>query len=133
VRLLTGLLLLAGFAAQGSATSFDGTWDTVLSCPDFEGALGFSYRFDSVVKNGELHGEQGAKGKSGFYELNGTIGPDGAVHLLANGLVNNPRYAIGGINSGTPFAYKAEAKFSGDRGAGKRTQGRPCDLTFMRR
>ena len=49
------LLLISspGYAAQ----PFDGAWDTTLSCPDAHGALGYSFRFESVIANGTLHGE----------------------------------------------------------------------------
>jgi hypothetical protein len=132
---LAGLLLMNSLAAQAPTkanTAFDGTWDTVISCPDTQGALGFSFRFDSVVKNGELHGEQGTRGRAGYQELNGSLVQDGISHLLVNGLVGASQFAVGNRPAGTQYAYRVEAKFHGDQGTGKRTQGRPCDLTFHR-
>jgi hypothetical protein len=132
---LAGLLLIASIAAQAptnATTAFDGTWDTVISCPDAAGAMGFSFRFDSLVKNGELHGEHGTKGKAGFLELNGTLVAEGVSHLLVNGLVGAAQFAVGSRPAGTPYAYKVDATFHGNDGTGKRTQGRPCDLTFHR-
>ncbi len=135
MRGLGWMLLLLSVGAQAPAagtTALDGSWDTVISCPDAAGAMGFSFRFDSVVKNGELHGEQGTKGKAGFLELNGTVVVDGVSHLLVNGLVGASQYAVGSRPAGSAYAYKVDATFRGDEGIGRRVQGRPCEVTFKR-
>jgi hypothetical protein len=132
---VAGLLLMGSIAAQApvkSVTAFDGRWDTVISCPDAAGAMGFSMRFESMVKNGELHGQQGTKGNAGYLEVSGSVVADGVSHLLANGLVGAAQFAVGSRPAGASYAYKIDATFRGDDGTGKRIQGRPCDLTFHR-
>jgi hypothetical protein len=114
------------------AKRFDGIWDTVLSCPNDAGAMGYSFRFDALVKDGALHAQKGTKGQAGWLEINGKIAPDGVSHLLANGQVGASEYAVGKRPAGSEYAYRIEAKFSGDDGAGKRTEGRPCEITFHR-
>ena len=55
---------------------FDGAWDTTVSCENAAGALGYSFRFDSIVKDAVLHGDKGHKGKPGWFQLDGKIAPD---------------------------------------------------------
>jgi hypothetical protein len=128
--------VVLGLAVQApagqDARRFDGVWDTVLSCPNDAGAMGYSFRFDSVVKDGALHGDKGKKGQAGWLEINGKIGADGVSHLLANGLVGASEYAVGKRPAGTEYAYKIEAKFVDDEGKGKRVEGRPCEVAFHR-
>lgn len=119
-------------AANQEQKKFDGTWDTVLSCPNAAGAMGYTFRFNSVVKDGVLHGEKGTKGQAGWLEINGSIGPDGVSHLLANGLVGASDYAVGKRPAGTEYAYKIDANFAGNQGSGKRVEGRACEVTFRR-
>ena len=128
------VLLTSSVLAQAPSADdlhrYDGTWDTVLSCPNDAGAMGFSFRFDSVVKDGALHGAKGTKGQAGWLEINGKIGTDGVSHLLVNGLVGAAEYAVGKRPAGTEYAYKVDAIFADDQGTGKRVEGRPCDVTF---
>ena len=136
ICILVGLALVSAAVSQVPANAdqkpFDGTWDTVLSCPNNAGAMGYSFRFDSLVKDGQLHGQKGTKGQAGWLEINGKIGVDGVGHLLANGLVGASEYAVGKRPAGTEYAYKIDAKFAGEDGAGKRVEGRPCEVTFHR-
>ena len=125
-------LLLAFALALGAATSFDGTWDTVLSCENASGAMGYSFKFVSVVKDAVLHGEKGDKGKPGWLQLDGKIASDGSADLYADGLVGAKEFAVGRRPAGTRYGYHIDAKFSGDSGAGKRVEGRPCSVTFTR-
>ena len=64
--------------ADQEAHRFDGEWDTVLSCPNSNGALGYSFKFISIVRDGVLHGEKGAKGEPGWLQVDGPILADGA-------------------------------------------------------
>lgn len=112
---------------------FDGTWDTVLSCENTAGALGFSFKFPSTVKDGVLHGQKGTKGKPGWLELDGRIGSDGAAKIYAEGLVGAADYAVGRRPAGTEYGYHIEATFSEDSGTGKRVEGRPCSVAFKKR
>ena len=130
------LLVAVASGAQAPAHEdrhrFDGTWDTVLSCPNDAGAMGYAFRFPSIVKDGQLHGDKGTKGQAGWLEINGKIEPDGKSHMLANGLVGASQFAVGNRPTGTEYAYKIDAAFADDDGKGKRVEGRPCEVTFRR-
>ena len=112
---------------------FDGAWDTTVSCENAAGALGYSYRFDSIVKGDVLDGEKGDKGKPGWFQLKGKIAPDGAARLEADGIVGASETAVGHRRAGTPYNYHVDAKFSGDSGSGKRVEGRACTVEFKRK
>lgn len=109
---------------------FDGTWDTVLSCSNSNGALGYAFRFSSLVKDDVLHGEKGVKGEPGWLQLNGRILRDGASDLLVDGLVGAAPYAVGQRPPGSSYAYHVAAEFSETAGSGHRVEGRPCTLKF---
>jgi hypothetical protein len=112
---------------------FDGTWETTVSCENAAGALGYSYRFDSVVKNDVLHGEKGDKGKPGWFQLDGKIAPDGTARFYADGLVGAAETAVGHLRAGTQYNYHVDANFSGASGTGKRVEGRPCTVEFKKK
>ncbi|HLJ25070.1 MAG TPA: hypothetical protein VKT71_13235 [Candidatus Acidoferrales bacterium] len=112
---------------------FDGTWDTIVSCENAAGALGYSYRFDSIVKEDVLHGEKGDKGKPGWYQLDGKIALNGAARFYADGLVGASEAAVGHLRAGTRYNYHVDANFSGDSGSGKRVEGRPCTVEFKKK
>jgi hypothetical protein len=118
--------------ATGDNNRFDGTWDTILSCENAAGALGYSYKFPSIVKGAVLHAEKGTKGKPGWLQMDGKILPDGSARIYADGLVGAAEAAVGHRPAGTEYGYHIEAKFSGDSGDGKRVEGRPCSVTFTR-
>lgn len=62
-------------------------WDTTVSCENAAGALGCSYRFDSIVKNGMPHGANGDSGRPGWFQLDGKIASDGKARFYADGLI----------------------------------------------
>ncbi len=132
--LLTLCMALVPLSASRAADKgpFDGTWDTTVSCGNAQGAVGYSYRFSSVVKEGQLHGERGTKGQPGWLQLDGKIQPDGTAKFYANGLVGASEAAVGHRPAGSDFGYHVDAKFSGESGTGKRVEGRPCDVTFAK-
>jgi hypothetical protein len=134
VFILFGFCFVAtSFAAgKGDSDRFDGTWETILSCPNASGALGYSDKFPSVVKEGNLHAEKGAKGKPGWLSIDGSIKPDGTANLYADGLVGAADAAVGHRPAGTEYGYHIDARFDRDQGTGKRVEGRRCDLTFTR-
>jgi hypothetical protein len=111
---------------------FDGTWDTTVSCENAAGALGYSFRFDSIVKDDVLHGEKGDKGKPGWFQLDGKIAPGGTARFYADGLVGASETAVGHLRAGARYNYHVEANFSGDSATGKRVEGRPCTMEFKR-
>ena len=124
--------LAVATAALAADDHFDGSWDTVLSCENAAGALGYSFKFPSIVKNGALHGEKGAKGKPGWLQLDGRILADGSARIYADGLVGASEAAVGHRPPGTQYGYHIEAKFSDDAGTGKRVEGRPCTVEFSK-
>jgi hypothetical protein len=132
----TTILLLAAFSLVAVRAAddhpFDGTWDTIVSCENASGALGYSFRFDSQVKDDTLHGEKGQKSKPGWYQLDGKIAADGSARFYADGLVGASEVAVGHRPVGTRYGYHVDAKFEGDAGTGKRVEGRPCTVEFKR-
>jgi hypothetical protein len=119
--------------ARADDHPFDGPWDTVLSCENAAGALGYSFKFISSVKDGVLHGEKGTKGKPGWLQLDGKILPDGSANLYVDGLVGAAETAVGRRPAGTEYGYHVDAKFSGRSGTGKRVEGRPCSVEFTKK
>jgi hypothetical protein len=119
--------------ARADDLPFDGSWDTVLSCENAAGALGYSFKFTSSVKDGVLHGEKGSKGKPGWLQLDGKILPDGSANLYVDGLVGAAETAVGRRPAGTEYGYHVDAKFSGKSGTGKRVEGRPCSVAFTKK
>jgi hypothetical protein len=131
IVVLAALLLVSPCVANDHP--FDGTWETTVSCENAAGALGYSYRFDSIVKDDVLHGEKGDKGKPGWYQLDGKIANDGTARFYADGLVGASEAAVGHLRPGTRYNYHVDATFSGDSGTGKRVEGRPCTVEFKRK
>jgi len=124
---------LIALAAGDENQRFDGKWDTVLSCENTDGAIGYSFKFLSVVKDGVLHAEKGTKGKPGWLQIDGKIQSDGVAKLYADGLVGAAETAVGRRPSGTEYGYHIDAKFSDDSGDGKRVEGRACSVKFARK
>jgi hypothetical protein len=127
--------LVLGAFSQGAPNDdrFDGVWDTVLSCPNSNGALGYSFEFDAIVKHGVLHAEKGIKDKPGWLQLNGNISPDGAAKIYASGLVGAAETAVGHRPAGTQYGYHIEGTFSDSSGSGHRVEGRPCTVMFTKK
>jgi hypothetical protein len=116
----------------GNPTQFDGLWQTTLSCANSSGALGYSFRFASTIKNGVLHGEKGTAHEAGWLQIDGSLGSDGAADLYVDGLVGASAAAVGQRPAGTAYGYHVAARFSADRGEGHRVEGRPCTVIFTR-
>lgn len=129
-----GIALLLSGAAHGADSEhhFDGVWDTILSCVNSNGALGYSFQFPSTVKDGVLHGEKGTKGEAGWLQLDGKIQPDGSANLYAAGRVGAAPFAVGQRPAGTEYGYHIDAKFTDTTGKGTRVEGRPCTVIFTK-
>lgn len=119
-------------AHANDKTQFEGLWQTTLSCENSHGALGYSFRFSSTVKNGLLHGEKGTAHEAGWLSIDGSIGPDGLADLYVDGLVGAAAAAVGQRPAGTQYGYHVAARFTGDHGDGRRVEGRPCTVLFTR-
>jgi hypothetical protein len=128
--LLTGAALIV--RAGDDPKRFDGTWDTVLSCPNANGALGYSFRFPASIKDGVLHAEKGRKGEPGWLQIDGSIRVDGHADLYADGLVGAAEAAVGHRPSGTQYGYHIDTVFADMAGKGHRVEGRPCDVEFSK-
>jgi hypothetical protein len=131
--LTTVLTLLACEQAHGDENNFDGVWDTVLSCSNSNGALGYSFEFDSIVKSSVLHGEKGTKDQPGWLQLDGNISADGSGSLYVKGRVGAAAFAVGQRPAGTEYGYHIEAKLTNTSGTGHRVEGRPCTVVLNKR
>jgi hypothetical protein len=125
-------LILNAARADEVKNRFDGVWDTVVSCDNTSGALGYSFQFPSAVKNSILHGGKGTKGEPGWLQLDGEILSDGSAKIYANGLVGARQVAVGHRPVGAEYGYHIEANFSDATGTGHRVEGRPCTVTFTK-
>lgn len=128
-------LLGSGPAALAAPSAFDGTWDVALTCPPTaEGrADGWNYQFTATVTDGLLHGERGVRGEPGSLRLDGPIAASGEADLVAEGLTNNPRYALYGVQKGTPYKHPVRARFGATKATGSWTTIRTCTLAFEKR
>ena len=124
----------SGAASPTAAASspFDGAWDVILTCPDAQGALGYTYRFGAHVASGTLHGERGLAQTAGFYTLDGRLKADGTATLAASGLTGSAEYSVGHVPKLTPYNYHMTAHFAGDRGTATRDELRPCTAQFSK-
>lgn len=130
-------ILLVGIAAtphEAHAASFDGVWSVVQDCPVApDGARGYKWSYDAVVKDGNLIGEHGTKGNPSSQTLSGTINADGSARLAASGLTGDSDRTKGYLQPGSKFYFTVEAKFSSTKGTGSRTSGRTCNFTFTKK
>jgi hypothetical protein len=55
------LFLPSAVSPAADTQSFDGSWLTTVSCDAARDALGYSYQFVSIVRNGVLHGLHGTE------------------------------------------------------------------------
>jgi class 3 adenylate cyclase len=120
-------------SAAGGDGHYDGAWNvTVICAKSSDGAFGYTYAFDAVVKNNVLRGERNAEGKPGWLLLQGAIQPDGNATLDAQGITDDPKYTSNNVAQGTRFGYHVAAHFDSNRGTGRRLELRPCDLRFAK-
>ena len=136
MRFATGilpLLLVAGVALAADNNRFDGSWQTTVSCSAARDALGYSFRFDSVVQHGMLHGLHGVAGQPSSLQIDGTIEPDGTGKLYAKGFTNSKEFVPGRDTAkGTEYDYNIDAHFGAMMGTGVRVEGRPCSYQFVK-
>lgn len=125
----------AAAPALAAPSPFDGAWKVTLSCPASEDgkALGYAYEFLADVADGDLHGERGKPDEPGWLRLEGPIAADGSANLTAEGLTNNPNYALYNVRKSTRFKRLVQARFERDKGSGTWTTVRTCTFSFTRR
>jgi hypothetical protein len=130
---ILGQMLIAGMAWAADANRFDGTWQTTVSCSAARDALGYSFRFASIVRNGVLHGLHGMAGQPGSLQLDGSIAADGTGKLYATGFINSKEYVPGRVaDRGSEYNYNIDARFGALMGTGTRVEGRPCSYQFVK-
>jgi len=113
---------------------FDGKWLTTVSCEAARDALGYSYRFESEVKNGSLRGLRGKEGEPSSLLIEGKIGDDGTGKLYATGRTGSKEFVPGrDTPRGSEYNYNIEAHFSEKTGTGTRVEGRPCSFRFEKK
>ena len=104
-----------------------------IECPRTPtGAEGYVSLLLSKSRTACSGGQHGTDGQPSSLTLTGQIHPDGSAAINARGLTGDPKYAVNREAQGTPYGYRATARFEGDRGTGKKTDIRPCDLTFAK-
>jgi hypothetical protein len=131
--LLTCLAVLRAVSSSAQDKGrFDGAWSATLSCDKAASAMGYSFKFPATVKDGVLHAEKGAKGQAGWLQIDGKIATDGTAKLYADGLVGASEFAVGQRPAGTEYGYHIESKFTDHEGKGRRVEGRPCEIVFLR-
>ena len=112
------------FASAAATQRYDGTWQTTVSCAAARDALGYSFRFISMVKNGVLHGQHGTPGQASSLQIDGSIEADGSGKLYAKGFTGSKEYVPGrDTPSGTEYGYDIDARFGQSTGTGTRTEG----------
>jgi len=127
----TVAMALWPWVAAADAPGFDGMWQTTVSCAAARGALGYSFRFVSIVKNNVFHGVHGIVGEPSSLQIDGKIGADGGAKLYATGRTGSKEYVPGtDTPRGTQYSYNIDARFQGTTGTGTRVEGRPCTLQF---
>jgi hypothetical protein len=118
-------------SAPTTATTFDGAWETTWTCTDLGQFPGYSYRFTGRVKDGSYHGLRGVKGEPSSLDLTGKIEPDGTAAFVGEVIVGSSLVGMG-VARGTPSDFRALAQFDKTSGTGKRIEGRPCSLSFVK-
>jgi len=132
--LLIALMLTILPGPSFAGERFDGKWLTTVSCDAARDALGYSYRFVSEVKNGNLRGLHGKEGEPGSLLIEGTISDDGAGKLYATGRTGSKEYVPGrDTPRGTEYNYNIDAHFRDKTGTGARIEGRPCSFQFEKK
>jgi hypothetical protein len=119
--------------SDSGSQRFDGAWTTILSCPNSNGALGYSFEFPATVSDGVLHAEKGSRGQPGWLSLDGKVLADGSADLYVKGIVGAAPFAVGQRPAGTEYGYHVAATFSDTSGTGHRVEGRPCSVVFTKK
>ncbi len=119
-------------AVASRAAPFDGVWAVAIDCPAHGRAAGYVLKFSGHVKDGVLLAQHGVEGRPNSLTLTGKIQPDGNATIAARGMTGDPRHTLNNETAGTPYGYRATARFEGSRGSGSKTEIRPCSLIFTR-
>ncbi|MGA7857120.1 MAG: hypothetical protein WCA11_04295, partial [Terracidiphilus sp.] len=99
---------------------------------------GFTWHFDSVITNSNLHGARGTEGEPGYFALDGIVKDDGSAKLSGSGIVYSRKYARGAFtHKGEEYTWEVKAQFKETDGTGTRNEGlgivgRPCTFVFVK-
>ena len=134
------LWLCAASAPQSTQAQtsqpFDGRWNVVLDCPDTGEKTslvrGYTYAFAVSVVGGRMDGRFDEPTPPAFIRFVGTVTPEGALAINANGLTGSPVSTMGTLRPGSPYAYTLKGKLDATQGKADRVESRPCTATFMR-
>lgn len=134
------LLLCAASAPQATQAQapqpFDGRWNVVLDCADTGAGTslvrGYSYSFAVNIVRGSMDGRFDEPTPSAFVRFVGTVTPEGALAINANGLTGSPVSTMGTLRPGSPYAYTLKGKLDATQGKADRVESRPCTATFLR-
>jgi len=118
-------------ASPTKSKAYDGRWSTIISCPAFGRAQGYSQELSAEVKDGAYYAILGKVGEPGSVVIEGKIVSDGSSALFAKGTVGSTATS-GGTPVGAPYFFHVIAQFDQARGTGKRIEFRPCNVTFVR-
>jgi len=130
------LFFLPGFLF--AADHFDGTWHTKIVCPPKGSTEGYTWVFESVITNSNLHGSRGTDGEPGSFVLTGAVAADGSAKLTGTGLVASRKYARGIFaHKGEEYTWDVKAQFKDTEGTGLRSEGlgivgRACTFEFVK-
>jgi hypothetical protein len=137
VALVIGVMALLP-ATLIAGERFDGSWQTTLTCPAKGDTDGYTWKFSSIIQNGNLRGERGTAGEPGYLLIEGKVAEDGNVKVSASGIVYSRQYARGVLAAkGESYSYSVKAHFTETSGSGVRDQGlgivgRPCTFEFVK-
>jgi hypothetical protein len=135
---LVGIALLALPATTIAADRYDGSWQTMITCPPKGNTDGFTWNMESVIQNSNLHAERGKAGEPGYFLLEGKVGEDGSAKLTGSGIVKDRKYAKGVfVRKGSEYTWDVKAQFKDKDGTGLRNEGlgivgRPCTFDFTK-
>jgi hypothetical protein len=130
--LLSLLAVRAGHAAE-SANRFDGDWDTVLSCPNSNGALGFPSSFRPSSRRAFCMARKASRERRAGYSSTVRSRRTAPGSLYASGLVGAAEMAVGHRPPGTQYGYHVDVQFTDNSGKGHRVEGRPCTVSFAKK
>ena len=121
---LAAVLSVALITSAAAQSSFDGNWWVTMGAQDYANpnnrglSHAFEFHFPATVAHGVFHGERGSRGEPAFYELNGSIQPDGTALLSASGITGKQEHNQGLVPPGVPYSYTEKALFKGSLGTG---------------
>jgi hypothetical protein len=126
-------------SAAAQSSSFDGNWWVTMGAQDYANpnnrglSHSFEFHFPATVAHGVFHGERGTRGEASFYELNGSIQPDGTALLSASGITGKQEHNQGLVPPGVPYSYTVKALFKGSQGTGNSIGARVRTFHFTRK